>query len=90
MPSLAVVGAGFACEFTKNKQFFTFFLFVFKVYLLLADHNDHEIDDGKETALQTPPGMVNFGNICFVNSSLQVEIHKKSIKYNDFKRPCPR
>ena len=53
---------------------FFFILHYFLVYFLLSpnDEADYNHDVGNDT--KTPPGLVNFGNICFVNSSLQVLI----------------
>ena len=53
------------------------------MFWLLSDQNndDQDIEYGKETKIDSPPGLVNPGNICFVNSSLQLKIQK--ITYNN-------
>ena len=57
-------------------------LFFILVFWLLSDQNndDQDIEYGKETKIENPPGLVNPGNICFVNSSLQVKKKKKERK----------
>ena len=51
------------------------------MFWLLSDQNndDQDIEYGKETKIDSPPGLVNPGNICFVNSSLQVKNAKNHI-----------